>query len=304
MDLHGVDLALLPVLHDLLRTRSTTITARRLRCTQSSVSHSLARLRKQFGDPLLVRVGRSLSPTRFAEDLAPRLDVALGHVSSLFHEGPAFSPATLDRAFTFAGTDFSELLMIPSVVRRLASEAPRVDLVCAGLGSDVERLLQEREVDLAFGTNFRERAGVVAKKVAADELVLMMREGHPLRRGLDLDSYAAAGHVLVAPRGIPGGAVDVALGRLGKTRRVIVRVSNFTTAASLVAESDLLAAMPRALASRMAKRLPIMLRALPLRTPKFAFSIAWNEQLSSDAAHRWFRGLVEEAAAGAFRGDS
>jgi DNA-binding transcriptional LysR family regulator len=187
MDMRGVDLALLPVLQDLLRTQSTTLTSRRLGCTQSSVSHSLARLRKQFGDPLFVRVGRSLAPTRFAEELAPRLDGALGQVASLFHEGPAFSAASLDRTMSLAGTDFSELLLLPLIVRRLAREATGVDLVCSAAGSDVERQLQERDVDLAFGTTFRERAGIVVKKVAVDELVLIMREGHALRKGPDRD---------------------------------------------------------------------------------------------------------------------
>lgn len=297
-----MDLTLLPLLADLLRTRSTTLTARRLRCTQSTVSHALARLRKQFGDPLLVRVGRSLAPTRFAEELAPRLDVALGQVASLFQPGSAFSPATLARAFTFAGTDFSELLILPPLVRRLAREAPGVDLVCSAVGSDVERLLQEREVDLAFGTNFRERAGLVVKKVAVDELVLLMREGHPLRRTLNVESYIAAGHVLVAPRGTPGGAIDTELSRMGRTRHVVVRVSNFTTAASVVAETDLLTAIPSAVAKRMIERLPLTLRALPIRAPKFTFSLAWNDQLSRDASHRWFRELVEHAAVAAFAG--
>jgi DNA-binding transcriptional LysR family regulator len=300
LDLQGIDLALLPVLHDLLHTRSTTLTARRLRCTQSSVSHSLARLRKQFDDPLLVRVGRSLAPTRFAEELAPRLAVALGQVASLFQTAAAFSPTPLDRVFRFAGTDFSELLILPPLVRRLAAEAPGVDLVCSAVGADVERLLQEREVDLAFGTSFRERAGVVVKKVAVDELVLLLREGHPLAHGLDVASYVAAGHVLVAPRGTPGGAVDVALGSLDLARRVVVRVSNFMTAASLVAETNLVTAMPRSVAARMATRLPLVLRELPVQIPKFTFSLAWNEQLSRDAAHRWFRGAVEQVAAAAF----
>lgn len=300
MDMHGLDLALLPVLQDLLRTRSTTLTSRRLGCTQSSVSHSLARLRKQFGDPLLVRVGRSLSPTRFAEELVPRLDAALGEVASLYHEGPAFSPAALDRTLSLAGTDFSELLLLPPIVRRLTREAPGVDLVCSAAGGDVERQLQERDVDLAFGTSFRERAGIVMKKVAVDELVLVVRESHALRKGPDLEGYVAAGHVLVAPRGRPGGSIDVALERLGKTRRVMVRVGNFSTAASLVAESDLVTAMPRSVATRMAKRLPILVRPLPVKTSKFTFSLAWNEQLSRDAAHRWFRGVVEDAAVEAF----
>lgn len=297
----AVDLAHLRVLQDLLRTRSTTVSARRLGYSQSSVSHALARLRKQFGDPLLVRVGRSLSPTRFAEELGPRLDGALAQVTSLFEAGPTFSAHALERTFRFAGTDFSELLLLPLIVRHLAREAPRVDLVCSAAGAEVERLLQEREVDLAFGTIFRERAGLVVKKVSVDELVLVMRAEHPLRRGLDLDRYVAAGHVLVAPRGSPGGAIDAALGDLGRTRRVVVRASNFMTAAVLVAESDLVTAIPRSVAIRMAKQLPLAVRSLPLTVPAFTFSLAWNEQLARDAGHRWFRALVERAAKSAFR---
>jgi DNA-binding transcriptional LysR family regulator len=296
-----IDLAHLRVLQDLLRTRSTTQSSRRLGCTQSSVSHSLARLRKRFGDPLLVRTGRQLAPTRFAEELRPRLDAALGEVASLFADAPAFSPEGLERTFRFAGTDFSELLLLPSIVGRLAREAPLVDLVCTPGGADVERQLQERDVDLAFGTAFRDRAGIITKKVAVDRLVLVMREKHPLRRRLDLASYAAAAHILVAPRGSPGGVIDVALGRLGKARRVVVQVGNFTTAAALAASSDLVTAMPRSVAARMAQRLPLVLRPLPVSVPSFAFALAWNEQLTRDAAHRWFRALVEGAAAIAFK---
>lgn len=291
------------MLQDLLRTRSTTQTAKRLGCTQSSVSHALARLRVQLGDPLLVRVGRSLSPTRFAEDLAPRLEVALDGVAGLFMSGPAFSPASLDRAFAFSGTDFSELLILPRLVQRLAREAPSVDLVCSAVGSDVERLVQEREVDLAFGTRFRERAGLVVKKVADDRLVLLLRKGHPALARLDVARYAKLGHVLVAPRGTAGGAVDVALAAQGLARRVVVRVGNFATAASLVAETDLVTAMPRACALALQAQLPIAVRPLPpgLHVPAFSFGLAWNEQVARDPAHRWFRAVVEEEAVQAFR---
>jgi DNA-binding transcriptional LysR family regulator len=300
MDLSSVDLGLLPVLQALLRTRSTTLTAKRLGCTQSSASHALARLRLQLGDPLLVRVGRSLSPTRYAEELAPRLDMVLGQVAGLFAAGPAFVASALDRSFTFAGTDFSELLILPRLVRRLAHEAPSVDLVCTAGGSEVERQLQEREVDLAFGTLFRERAGLVVKKVAEDELVLLFRRGHPHARRLDVRRYAALGHVLVAPRGTAGGVVDVALEAVGHRRRVVVRVGHFATAASLVAETDLVTAMPRSCALAMEERLPVVVRPLPLALPRFSFALAWNEQLSRDPAHRWFRAMVEEETARAF----
>jgi len=296
----GIEFSHLRVLQDLLRTHSTTVTARRLGCTQSSASHSLARMRTRFGDPLLVRIGRSLSPTRFAEELAPRLDVALGQVAALFEDGPAFSLHALERTFHLAGTDFSELLLLPLIVARLAREAPRVDLVCSAAGADVERRIQDRDVDLAFGTSFRDRAGLITKKVAVDELVLIMHARHPLRTRLRLEQYAAAGHVLVAPRGTAGGVIDVVLERLGQTRRVVVRVSNFMTAAALVADSRLITALPRSVATRLARRLPIVVRPLPFEVPSFTFALAWNEQLSRDAAHRWFRGVVEAAVTTAF----
>lgn len=300
MDASPVDLALLPVLRELLRTRSTTLTAARLGCTQSSASHALARLRRQLGDPLLVRVGRTLSPTKYAEDLAPRLDALLGEIAGALARPGAFEAKTLERSFTFAGTDFSEALLLPRIVRRLTKEAPRVDLVCIAAGADVEHRLQERDVDLAFGTLFRDRAGLVVKKVVSDDLVLVMRKDHPLRSKLDVDSYATAGHVLVAPRGSAGGQVDTRLGAQGRKRRVVVRVGHFTTAATLVAETDLVTAMPRSYAKAMKQRLPIVHRPLPIDTHPFTFSIAWNVQLSRDPAHQWFRALIEEEAIAAF----
>ncbi|MBC8074302.1 MAG: LysR family transcriptional regulator, partial [Deltaproteobacteria bacterium] len=49
------DLSGLVLLDALLRTRSVTRTARELGMSPSATSHALARLRRAFGDPLLVR---------------------------------------------------------------------------------------------------------------------------------------------------------------------------------------------------------------------------------------------------------
>jgi hypothetical protein len=52
--LHKVNLDLLPVLHELLRTRSVTRTAQSFHMTQPAVSRALRQLRDAFDDPLLV----------------------------------------------------------------------------------------------------------------------------------------------------------------------------------------------------------------------------------------------------------
>lgn len=299
-DLDRDDVALLPLLHELLRTRNVTATAKKLGRTQPSVSHALARSRKVFGDALLVRVGGALVPTPFAEKLMPRLDAAVVAIGSVFAPEPGFSPGALDRTFVLAGTDFSEAMLVPPLVRRLATIAPRVDLVCVPAGGDVERALQEREVDLAFGTAFRERSGIVVKRLVEDDLVLVTRRDHPAPPTLDATAFARLAHVLVAPRGAPGGAIDVTLEKLGLVRRVAVRVRNFGSAMALVAETDLVTSVPRRYAETMRARLPIALHELPFAAPRFRFALAWLEASSRDPAHVFFREIVAEVVAGAF----
>ena len=65
----------------------------------------------------------------------------------------------------------------------------------------------------------------------------------PQRTGLA--RYAAASHVVVSMTGDPHGNVDVALAKLGRVRRVTATVPNFLLALAVVAQSDLIAAVPR-----------------------------------------------------------
>src|SRR5215471_14403826 len=62
--LHRVNLDLLPILHELLRTRSVTRTARSFNMTQPAVSRALRQLRAAFEDELLISLGRD---TRLTE---------------------------------------------------------------------------------------------------------------------------------------------------------------------------------------------------------------------------------------------
>src|SRR6266516_2543833 len=66
IDLRRFDLNLLVVFEVLMIERNVTRAAERLGRTQSAVSHSLARLRQQLGDPLLLKGARRMEPTPFA----------------------------------------------------------------------------------------------------------------------------------------------------------------------------------------------------------------------------------------------
>src|SRR6516162_2998920 len=99
IDLRRFDLNLLVVFDVLMTERSVTRAAGRLGRTQSAISHSLARLRDQLGDPLLVRGGRRMEPTGFALQFIDQVRPILTGIRRVLSARQAFEPKTSRRVF-------------------------------------------------------------------------------------------------------------------------------------------------------------------------------------------------------------
>jgi DNA-binding transcriptional LysR family regulator len=292
-ELAQLDLNLLVVLDELLRSRSTTLTARRLGRTQSAVSHALSRLRSTLGDPLLVRAGAMLRPTSTAERMqAPLRDVLL-RTEALLTSSGVLDPKTIQRTFVLAGPDYAEIVVMPRLMPILRKEAPGVDVVTRFLGDDVDRAVQAREVDLSFGAPLRTLSGVVQETVADEKMVVLLRRGHPaLQKRLTMQRYVALDHVLVSPRGLPGSRVDTALEPLGLSRRVVLRMPHFGAAAVVVAKTDLVVTLPVGIARELSRSLRLVSVPVPFALDSVAFSIGYSSSFADDPMHRWFRERV------------
>src|SRR5205814_10689413 len=97
LELANFNLNLLVALDGLLRERSVTAAAKRVRVTPSAMSHSLAELRDLLGDPLLVRSGRAMVLTPRAEALVGPLHKLIVDTERLLGGGPTFDPMTAER---------------------------------------------------------------------------------------------------------------------------------------------------------------------------------------------------------------
>lgn len=72
MTYRTADLNLLKVFEALMTEGNVTRAARKLSLTQPTVSNALRRLRETFDDPLFVRSGAGVNPTRRAIDCGSR----------------------------------------------------------------------------------------------------------------------------------------------------------------------------------------------------------------------------------------
>ncbi len=125
-----------------------------------------------------------------------------------------------------------------------------------------------------------------------------MRRGHPLARDatLTLDAYCAARHLRVSFAGRQRGFVDEALTRIGRRRRVLLTVNQFSTAARVVRDSDLLTVVPRSFVPATGFAQDLAVRALPCELPRIDVGLLWHRRHERDAAQRWLRQVMQDAA--------
>ena len=124
VELQDIDLNLLVVFNELLRQRRVSAVAETLGISQPAISNALNRLRKLMGDELFIRTSKGMVPTPFSETLAEPIAYALGAIYNSLNTTAKFDPQTSTRAFTLAMTDIGEIYFLPTLMRRLAKDAP------------------------------------------------------------------------------------------------------------------------------------------------------------------------------------
>jgi DNA-binding transcriptional LysR family regulator len=299
--LRGVDLNLVLALDALLAEQHVTRAAARLGITQSAASHALARLRELFGDPLLVRGPKgAMLPTPLATELGPSVHRVLDDLAGVLRGQDAFDPAAATGAFHLGGADYTDLVLLPRLVARFATHAPRLDLWIHNHPGFGDAELAAGTLDLVIGPprNAARPAGSYERVLFRETFTCVMREGHPLAdQRLTLARYVSCDHVMVAPRGTPGSLVDTALARAGKSRRVAVAVPSFLIVPFIVASTDLIATLPTRIADLVAPTMGLVCMKPPVELEPFQMAMAWHERKHADRRHRWLREQMIAVAA-------
>ena len=104
-----------------------------------------------------------------------------------------------------------------------------------------------RTIDLAIAPLDDVPARFIERTVFEEEFVIATQSGHPFADEPTLERYCELQHIVVSISGDPHSYVDEVLAARGLVRRVSVAVPNFMLALALLAETDLAAALPRAL---------------------------------------------------------
>ena len=301
-NLARVDLNLLVLFEAVLEERHVGRAAARLHVSPSAVSHGLGRLRRLMHDPLFLRQPKGVVPTERAKQLAMPVADILERTRQVVAKAEAFDPGKSLRRFVIGAPDAVSAVILPALLAELRRDAPGIDIGVRNLVGQFESALgelDERTLDVALLPLVEVPARFVTRTLFEEEdFVIVRRAGHPIGRRLTLARYCAAPHLVVSVSGDPHGMVDQHLAKRGLSRRVVLTVSNFLQALAMVAESDLLAAMPRLFVTRYAARYRVVVAEPPIPLTSTPIRAIAPQVATLDGGLSWLLGLLERSAKG------
>jgi DNA-binding transcriptional LysR family regulator len=314
IDLSRTDLNLLVLFEAVLEERHVGRAAQRLNLTPSAVSHGLGRLRRLLHDPLFLRTPRGVVPTARAAELAAPIADALARVRGVVATAAPFDPATSERRFTIGAPDGVSAVLLPPLLAWLNARAPGIGISLRQVlpvrgEASPERAwriafaeLETRAVDVAVVPSDHIPARFHAQCLYEEDFAVAVRAGHPFADDPTLERYCAAQHLVVSLDGEAWGFVDELLAQQGRARRVALTVPNFLLALTVVAETGLIAALPRQFVALHAARFGVLGLDPPLRLPRFRLNAVAPKAAMPDAGLAWLFGALGEAQAWTPRG--
>ena len=297
IDLRRLDLNLLVTFEVLMTERSVTRAAERLNRTQSAVSHALARLREQVGDPLLIKMGGRMRPSPFAERLIDDVRPILRSIQRVLQPPQPFDAATSTRTFRIAISDIAPSLF-PRLMAEASRAAPNVTIDWVTESPQTPLAVADGQIDVAFVASALKLPEAIARQEAGDiPWATFMRAEHPARDAWNVAAWTRWPHVLVQVGNSLQSPVATATASVRDQRHVAARVLNFSAVAPLLARTDCVATLPAIVMHEALERHGLCAVAPPFAVPSMPHRFIWSERLTNDPALRWLRGLLVGAFA-------
>ncbi len=305
MNIARVDLNLLVYLDVLLRERNVTRAAEQLGITQPALSNGLRRLRKLFGDPLLVRTNEGMTPTERALELRPQICDALYSLEKAIQPKTPFVPLTSHKVFRIMANDYAESTLIPLILPPLRLQAPHITLDIL-TPSDVSfQDIEQGRVDMAINRFDSLPQSFHHAPLWQDSFSCILSKTHPAVKAFTLENYLTAQHIWASKTGMGTsvgvnpediqqlGWVDETLSNLGYKRTISVYTRHYQVAMLLSGQNNLIATLPSKLANLQRDNPALAVLPPPFDIPPIQLTMAWSSLLHNSSGHQWLRQLIK-----------
>jgi DNA-binding transcriptional LysR family regulator len=285
------DARMLVLFDEIYRTQSMTRAAERLDLSQPTASIWLAKLRREWRDPLFVRTSSGMQPTPRADALIGPAREALALLRRLSGEEPVFDPALAQRSFRICMTDASHITLLPRILAHVRSVGPDIRLEVAPISAATPHMLETGEADLALGYIPGLEAGYHEQPLYRQDFVCLVNARHPrIGTTFTARAYREEAHIgILSSTSYP--MLQESLKGQRIVRRVLLELPGFLGLAAIVSSTDLIATVPRTIGETLAQMAQIRVLACPVKVPTFMVKQYWHVRYHHDPGVRWLRGV-------------
>jgi DNA-binding transcriptional LysR family regulator len=299
-----LDLNLLRVLNILLLERNVTRAAEQLSVTQQAISNSLRKLRQELGDPLLIRVGRSMQLTPLAASLVEPLREALLQLESALSQRPNFNPAIASRTFRVAMPHYHSFVLLPQALRILAAEAPLINIQVQNVTANDIAALERGDIDLlamedgsGHGIDDRYHDKIHSDLLFHDDFVCLIDQASSASHGkLTVERYRQLQHCVVRPTPEVRMRVELAWEKLGIAPRVTAVAPGYAVLVMTLPRTGLLATVPRRVAQVFANSFGLRVYECPIPLDRQRGELRWHRRNDGDPVHTYLRSVLRRVA--------
>ncbi len=285
-----IDLNLFYVLLNVYYEGSITAAAKKLHLTQPAVSHALSRLRDKFNDDLFIRHGRRMVPSSFCQQIMPKIIDSINELESTLIDIDAFDIQQHKRQLNFGFRDILESIFFPTLVKDLVTNTPNITINSRQITQiEMEKALEQQELDIVIDVLTPTSANINHALICNERFSLICRHNHPILNDLTVENYIAASHALVTLKDSKVNQVDMALAKLGVSRKFALKCEHYFAATSVISNCDMLLTMPNAYANILREKMPVHVTELPFEVPELPVHMYWHKQAEHDPVNGWMR---------------
>lgn len=293
-----LDMQLLLVFSTICRHGMLSAAATELNMSTSAVSHSVARLREIFGDPLFIRQKSGVSPSPLALTLLPKVNQILRLSNQIVDADADFDPQRSARWFTIGSSEFNEAAFGPRLYALCEREAPSIRIGFKVLTRDaIMAQVAAMNVDMAIGS-FRGGQDKVEVTPLCSYGYVVVEQGARARQfgAMTQERYLASRHVNIAYESPPQAPIESLMTSLGHVRQVGANFPHFTAALIAVASSGLLMTVPRFIPDHFAEALDLQIHEFPFPHIKAKVSLLTHSLANNDPALKWLMQKIHQIA--------
>jgi len=291
------DLNLLTSLDALLEEKNVTRAARKMNVTQSTMSGVLRRLRDQFDDELLVRNGRRYDLSPFAQSLAISVRQTILQIDATISAKPLFDPQKDRRKFRIMASDYSTMVYLSAVFRRIEKQAPLLSYDIVPINSPLDHV-RSGAVDLCVTGNPYSQAEAAADQILRNDVLFsevyccVVDNDHPLRGIITLEELFEFPHVMAQFTGVTMQTSELRIGSARKRANPIINVPSFNVIPALVRGTRAVGILPTRMVDVAPDWSGLRTLAVAFEMPSFTEHLIWHSRFAYDPAFCWLRSVM------------